>query len=422
MAELWDLGVRGTTLDVVAAWKEALLLAAFLALVWTVRRPESLLVADVLALAYAAIVVLYALLPQGWLDGNASAHGILLALRHDLLPPGAYAFGRLLAGVWREPRRIGLLVALIAAGVAVVGLFDVFLIPLQSWRESGVPGWFRDQLSLDYKGLSGLPENWVYNTGDESNPIRRLVSTFLSPLATSYLLVVALVFVVSRLWRWWAIVLGLLLYVALLYTHTRAAVLALAAGLLVLALVERRLVPLGAAAVAAAVSVAFFAAYTHIGPSTSYTPGELAYLRKHAEQGPGTTTTDPFSTSESSLSSHWTNLRDGVTTVVHHPQGYGLGNAGVVAKRTDVPIKAGESTYPELGVETGIAGAALFVAWSLALLWALCRRRTWLAGAFAAVLLLGLQTDIIGVHWIAVVVWAAAALAVSTPPVASTRI
>jgi hypothetical protein len=234
--------------------------------------------------------------------------------------------------------------------------------------------------------------------------------------------VVALVFVVSRLWRWWAIVLGLLLYVALLYTHTRAAVLALAAGLLVLALVERRLVPLGAAAVAAAVSVAFFAAYTHIGPSTSYTPGELAYLRKHAEQGPGTTTTDPFSTSESSLSSHWTNLRDGVTTVVHHPQGYGLGNAGVVAKRTDVPIKAGESTYPELGVETGIAGAALFVAWSLALLWALCRRRTWLAGAFAAVLLLGLQTDIIGVHWIAVVVWAAAALAVSTPPVASTRI
>jgi hypothetical protein len=421
MAELWDLGVRGTALDLVAAWKEALLLAAFLALVWEVRRPESLLVADLLALAYGVVVVVYALLPQGWLDGNASAHGILLALRHDLLPLGAYAFGRLLAVVWREPRRIGVLVGLIGAGVAVVGLLDVFLVPLQSWRDSGVPGWFRDQLSLDYKGLSGLPENWVYNTGNELNPIRRLVSTFLSPLATSYLLVVALVFVVSRLWRWWAIVLGLLLFVALLYTHTRAAVLALVAGLVVLALVQRRLVPVVAAVVAAAVSFAFFDAYTHIGPSTSYTPGELAYLRTHAEQEPGTTA-DPFSTSESSLSSHWTNLRDGVETVVDQPQGYGLGNAGVVAKRTGVPIKAGESTYPELGVETGIAGAALFVAWSLALLWALWRRRTWLAGAFAAVLLLGLQTDIIGVHWIAVVVWAAAALAVSTPPVASTRI
>ena len=421
MAELWDLGVRGTALDLVAAWKEALLLVAFLALVWAVRRPESIVLADVFAVAYGVIVVVYALLPQGWLGGNASAHGVLLALRHDLLPLGAYAFGRLLAVVWRQPRRVGMVVALTAAGVAVVGLLDVFLVPLQSWRDSGVPGWFQDQLSLDYKGLSGLPENWVYNTGDESNPIRRLVSTFLSPLATSYLLVVALVFVVSRLWRWWAIVVSLLLYVALLYTHTRAGVLALAGALVILALVRRRLVFLVAAIVAAAVSVAFFAAYPHIGPSTKYTPEELAYLRENAKRNPGESA-DPFSTSESSFSSHWTNLRDGVKTVVHHPQGYGLGNAGVVAKRTGVEIRAGESTYPELGVEAGVAGAAVFIAWSIALLWALWSRRTWLTAAFAAVLFLGLQTDIIGVHWIAVVVWAAAALAVSAPPTPNPRI
>jgi O-Antigen ligase len=420
MAELWKLGVRGTPLDIVAAWKEALLLVVFLMLVWVVRRPERVLVTDVLAVAYGAIVVLYAVLPQAWLDGNASAHGILLALRHDLLPLGAYAVGRLLAQVWPEPRRIGIAIALTAAGVALLGLLDVFFVPLQSWRDSGVPGWFRDQLSLDYRGLSGLPENWVYNTGDESNPIRRLVATFLSPLATSYLLVVALVFCVSRLRRWWAIVLSVLLYVALLFTHTRAAVLALAGCLVLLALLERRLVPLLAGIAAFGISVAFFAAYTHIGPSTSYTPGELAYLREHAKGEPGAST-DPFSSSESSLSSHWTNLREGVKTVVHHPQGYGLGNAGVVAKRTNVPIKAGESTYPELGVETGVAGAAVFIAWSLAMLWALWRARSWLAAAFAAVLAIGLQTDIIGVHWIAVVIWAAAALAISSRPVAPPR-
>ena len=34
-------------------------------------------------------------------------------------------------------------------------------------------------------------------------------------------------------------------------------------------------------------------------------------------------------------------------------------------------------------------------------------RRPWLGAAFAAVLVLGLQTDVIGVPWIAVVVWAA---------------
>ena len=36
-------------------------------------------------------------------------------------------------------------------------------------------------------------------------------------------------------------------------------------------------------------------------------------------------------------------------------------------------------------------------------------RRPWLGGAFAAVLVLGLQTDVIGVPWIAVAVWALAA-------------
>ena len=35
------------------------------------------------------------------------------------------------------------------------------------------------------------------------------------------------------------------------------------------------------------------------------------------------------------------------------------------AARTDVTIKAGESTYTELGVETGLLGGLVFVAWSL---------------------------------------------------------
>ena len=37
---------------------------------------------------------------------------------------------------------------------------------------------------------------------------------------------------------------------------------------------------------------------------------------------------------EPSIRSHLTALRDGVETVVEHPQGYGLGNAGATALRT----------------------------------------------------------------------------------------
>lgn len=414
MAQLWDLGVRGTTLDVVAAWKEALLLVALLVVAWRVRRFPAVKAADVLAASYAIVIVVYFAIPQDVLGGEATTRGELLALRHHLFPVAAYVLGRLVAIAWEERGRVGGLVVMSAVVVAVVGLADLALVSLQAWRDSGVPGWYREQLGLDYEGLSGLPENWVYNTGDESNPIRRLVSTFLSPLASAYALVVALIFVASRPLRWWWGMLGAFFYVALLYTHTRAALGALAFGLVVLALAQRRIAPLVLAAGSVAVGALFLAVYPSIGPSTSYTPEELEWLRENA-QTHGGTSGDPFGGGEASTESHWRNLRDGVRLVIEHPQGHGLGNAGVVAKRTGVEIKAGESTYTELGVDAGIAGMVAFVLWNVALLAGLWRRKAWLAAALATVLLIGLQTDVIGIHWIAFTVWAGAGLALGLP-------
>jgi hypothetical protein len=414
MAQLWDLGVRGTTLDVVAAWKEALLLVALLLVAWHVRRFPAVRAADILALAYAVVIVVYFAIPQDVLGGEATTRGELLALRHHLFPVGAYALGRLVSIAWEERGRVGGLVVVAAVVVAVVGLADLALISLQAWRDSGVPGWYREQLDLKYVGLSGLPENWVYNTGDENNPIRRLVSTFLSPLASGYALVVALIYVVSRPIRWWWALLAALLYVALLYTHTRAALAALVLGLAVLALAQRRVAPAVLAVGSIAFSALFLVAYPSIGPSTSYTPEELEFLRQNAEEEPGASS-DPLSPSESSTASHWRNLRDGMREVLEHPQGYGLGNAGVVAKRTGVEIKAGESTYTEIGIDAGVAGMAAFLLWNLALLAGLLRREAWLGAAFAAVLLLALQTDVIGVHWLAVAVWGAAGVALGSP-------
>ncbi|MGH3133825.1 MAG: O-antigen ligase family protein [Gaiellaceae bacterium] len=414
MAQLWELGVRGNALDVVAAWKEVLLLAGLVAVAWKVRGLPAVTVADVLAASYAIVVVVYALIPQDALGGDATTRGELLALRHHLLPVAAYGLGRMLSRWWRETDLLGGVLALTAAGVAVVGLLDLAFVTLQAWRGSGVPDWYREQLGLEYEGLSGLPENWVYNTGDEENPIRRLVSTFLSPLASAYALVVALVYVAGRPFRWWWGLLAVVLYAGLLYTHTRAALAALVVGLLVLALAQRRLAPVAYALVSVVVGGAFLVAYPTLGPSTSYTEEEIEFLRQNAERDPDDSS-NPFSPGESSTESHLRNLRDGIEAVVEHPQGYGLGNAGVVAKRTGVEIRAGESTYIELGVDAGLAGAAAFVLWSLALLLALFRREAWLAAAFTAVLLLGLQTDVIGVHWLAVVVWAAAGLSVGQP-------
>ena len=421
MAQLWELGVRGTTLDVVAAWKEALLLVALLVVAWKVRRLPAVVASDVLAASYAILIAVYWLIPQDVLGGEATARGELLALRHHLFPVAAYALGRLVAVAWQERGRVGGLIVLSAVVVAVVGLLDVAFISLQAWRDSGVPGWFAEQLGLDYEGLSGLPENWVFNTGDEDNPIRRLVSTFLSPLASAYALVVALIYVVSRPPRWWWGLLGGLLYAALLFTHTRAALAALAFGLVVLAIGQRRILPALLAAGSVVVGGLFIVAYPAIGPSTSYTQSELDWLRANAEREGGISGGRFPTVEDESTKSHWTNLRDGVRTVLEHPQGHGLGNAGVVAKRTGVDIKAGESTYTELGVDAGVAGLLAFVLWSLAILLGLWRREAWLAAAFVSVLALALQTDVIGIHWLAFTVWFAAGLALGLPRAATSE-
>jgi hypothetical protein len=301
----------------------------------------------------------------------------------------------------------------VAAGLTVWGLADVYLVPLQWWRESGVPGWFGEQLGLVYsRGLSGLPENWVLNTGDESNPIRRLTSTFLSPLATAYVLVIVLLYLVARRQTRWTIALIAVSYVGLLWTHTRAAYLALAVGLVVLAAAQRRLLPVALAAGSLVVGIGFVKAFPTIGPATTYTRAELVILREHGQQRP-TASDDPLSAGDASTSSHLRSLRDGLRTVAHHPQGFGLGNAGVSGSRTiGAKIKAGESTYTELGVDTGVAGLVAFLAWMGAVLTAVWRRSAWLSAAWVAMLAIGIQTDVIGVHWIAFVLFALAGVAI----------
>jgi O-Antigen ligase len=401
MAELWAAGVRGWKLDVVSAWKEVLLAAGLAAVLWLRRGlPFKATAADWLALAYAALVLLWFLLPESWLGGSAGTKTELYALRHDLLPVAAYFFGRGLGLRAEDVRRVAILIVGTGVVVAVWGLVDVYLVPLQWWRDSGVPGWYREQLGLRYTGLSGLPENFVYNAGAH-DVFRRLVSAFLSPLATSYLLLVALLIATAWRRRTWALWAAPVLFAGLLWTHSRFTVLAYAAGLCVLAWAGRRWWPVGLAVVSLAVAFFFFRGYEDFGPRTSFTAPELVIQ----DRGKPQQSHEPFSAGESSTASHWRNLRDGVRTVLHHPQGFGPGNAGVTAFRTGTQVRAGESTYTELGVELGLLGMLAFIAWNIALVRILLRREPWLAAALVAVLALAVQTDVIGVHWLAFVLW-----------------
>jgi hypothetical protein len=409
MAELWDAGIHGSALDAISAWKDTLLvvcLAGVWARIW--RRFDWRLV-DVLALAYAAAVVVWSIIPQHLLGGHATHRGIVLGAREDLIPVGAYFLGRGLALGEREFRRIATTILATAVGLAVFGLVDIFAIPLSWWRGSGAPGWFRYQLGFNYGGLSYLPQNFVYNTGN-GHIYRRLVSTFLSPLATSYVFVVAVLLAVAWLMRRrpslviWVPVVAVIL-AGLLWTHSRSSELALALGLCAFAVVRPRawLPMVATASVVLVISVVFVKAYPHVAPKTSFTATEIKVQDENAKQTGKAAVSGEFT--DSSISSHWASLKAGIATDVHHPQGFGVGNSGSTAERTGLPPETGESTYTQLGSDAGLLGAFLFIAWSLVLLRVVLPCTPWIGAAFVAVFALALQTDVLGVPWLAYVLW-----------------
>lgn len=417
MAALYWAGVRGDPLTALAAWKEVLLAVALARVLRDAVAARALpfrpRLVDALALLFAVLVLVYAVIPQSALGGEADAQTILYALRHHLAAVAAYFLGRSL--VVPPPRT---LVLATAAIVGALGVVEAYAVPIDRWEDADVPGYFRDQLGFEHHGPRGLPENFVFNTGDEDELLRRSVSTFLSPLGTAYALVVALCLWAARPARW---PLAAVAAVGLLFTFTRAALLVLAGALLVLAFVQRRRWPVAAAAATLAAGVAWTQLYPAVAPETTWSQADLEYQRDRAEKlgiPPGET----VSLDEPSIRSHLTALRDGAENVARHPQGYGLGNSGAVALRRDVPLKAGESTYTELGVETGLAGALAFVAWNAALLLALVRRRrAGTAAALAAVLALAVQTDVLGTPWLAYVVWLLAGARVRSDEPAETR-
>jgi hypothetical protein len=219
----------------------------------------------------------------------------------------------------------------------------------------------------------------------------------------------------------------------LLWTFSRASLIALAAGFVVLAVVRRRPLGLVAAVLTLAVAVGWTHVFPKIGPTGNWTKADLCYQHDRKPcSAKGTSAPPPptgeftaTSANEPSLHSHWISLRAGVRTVLHHPQGFGLGNAGQIASRTGgkTPVKAGESNYTELGVELGLVGALVWAVWGLVVFVGLAytgREEHWAAGlaaAFAAILVLAIQTDVLGDPWVAYCVWGlAGALVLRTQP------
>ena len=234
----------------------------------------------------------------------------------------------------------------------------------------------------------------LYNPGDE-RPLRRLVSTLLSPLATAYLLLAAIL--VAATWRResrWLPWLTALLAIGLLFTYSRTTIAALAVGLVVLGYAVRSWWPVAAAVVFVAAAFFFVRAYPDIAPETRFTADELAIQRAGGQEEP--TSGSPLDPGESSIDSHLDSLRAGILDRLRASVGLRRRQRRRDHRSaTGREIKAGESTYTELGVELGLLGMLAFIAWNAALVGVVLRREPWLGAALVAVLALArFQTDV----------------------------
>ena len=362
-AALYGAGVRGSALTAIQAWKEILLAVALARVATGALRVRELPfrpgIVDAMAVAYGALVCVYAVIPQHTLGGSADGHAVGLALKHDLIPVAAYFVGRSLVVRREELVRLAWTIVGAAAVVAALGLIDVYAISISWWRTSAVVPYFNKHLGYDYHGTGNLPENFIYNVGGDKPFLRRLVSVFLSPLATAYMLTVALL-LATALWRRVRLLAAACVLVAagLLFTFSRSSLIALAAGLVVLGFAQRRWWPVLAAAVTIGVSVAWVHVFPEIAPTGRFTIADLAYQHAQSEKHPGASF-NPASTNESSFRSHLTSLRDGARTVIHHPQGYGLGNAADQGRRVELHGDGGRDGDPRLDPLDGVGRSAV---------------------------------------------------------------
>ena len=433
---LFTAGARGWQLTVAQAWKETLLAAAIARISWDVLRTRTLPFrarpVDLAALAFAAVVVLYALIPQDVLEGAAGARAELHGMRHHLLPVAAFFVGRALPLARDEARRLVAVALGVAVVAAVAGIAEEYLVSLESWRDLGAAGYFTQQLGFPVgHGPGGVPANWVLNTSE--GLFRRLISFFLSPLGAAYLFVPVLCLaaagLVSTARRGLVAGASALVFAGLLFSFTRSAVLALVGGLLVLAAALRGAYPAALAAGALAAAIGFAALFPSIAPTARFFPEDLPLQAELGRQGGPLPEGDPLTTSvrlsDPSSRQHLRALEEGARNLVSHPQGYGVGNSGQAAQRFGVPLRAGESVYFELGADLGVAGLALWLLFSALVLLALVRRardgadtfdRRFAAGvlaAAAALFAIALISDVWGNPWPTYVVWWLAGAAVT---------
>jgi hypothetical protein len=366
---LLRLSVPYLLVRLLQGWKEILLaLLTVIAVMglWRDRKDARiglLLRSDWVAIAFAVLSVLYFVLPGSLLHSDANLAQRLVGFRLVILIPLLYFLGRRFGSATRA-ELLTILGLCIGAGaaVAVFGVVELWLVPTRTWLDWGV-NLYTGFLGFTYHGPKGLPENFFLTLPD-GTLVRRMVSTYISPLGIAYtgvlLVPMGLVLIqasgLKRTTRWIAAAGTTLVVLSMMLSVTRLAILSIVGEVGVLVFLLRRW---WIGAVLLAVSAAAAAAlliYPSIGPISDQT---LQDVPSHHPQS-------AVSGQDSSAQEHYGFLVLDIKVDLQHPLGLGTGASTV---RYGKLVGTGESAVLGMFGDLGVVGGLLYLALYAFALW-----------------------------------------------------
>jgi hypothetical protein len=359
---LLRLNTPALLIRVVQAWKEGILLLLGALVVaagvraWRAGRLPQLRVLDGIVIAFTAVAIVYLLIPGSVFHAGVNLHQRLLGARIVLLIPLLYLFGRVFQPARREDIQwVTWVIVVAGAIVGLFGLVELWLIPTDAWLSWGV-----NQLSawwgFVYDGPKGLPANFFQTTA-EGFLLRRMVSTYVSPLGIAYagLLVVpiAVVLLLQRGWsrwtRWLLWAASVFLVAGILFSLTRLALALMVFELLVLAVLFRRRWLLWTTPVVGVMVLWMLFGYVQVGPLVHRDLAPVVNRPAHLQI---TSRADP------SLKEHSGLLGYDIQYVVAHPLGSGLGSS---VHRFGPSEGTGESALFDMFSDMGLLGGTVYV-------------------------------------------------------------
>jgi hypothetical protein len=312
---------------------------------------------DWVAAAFAVLLLIYLAVPANILHNEPGYARRVIEFRQLFLIPLLYLYGRVFWPARRED--LTWVFRLILGAAAVVGLFgivELFFIPTTTWLTWGIT-LLSEWLHYAYNGPRHFPE-YFFQTTAEGFLLRRMVSTYVSPLGIAYtgLLIVPLAARLldarrTGLPAWFKGMSIALLVVAIMFSVTRLAIALLVIEMtLLLILLRRRWLFAAVPAVCVLALVVVFQ-YANFGPLTYYDLSPVPVRPKHMALG--------GSSSDPSIRGHMATLRTDFEYAIAHPLGTGLGSS---IHQFGSSGGRGESAIFDVFDDAGLVTGALYLA------------------------------------------------------------